>query len=100
MFTLYSIYSANIICTFCNFHYQIVNSSLTQKSLLTEFVSHNYPTSVWKEFSALGVPTFTSNHVQLEARIEKLLQGCLLSTLVSGNAFHKQLDEATVTYQH
>lgn len=98
MFTLYLIYSANIMCTFCNFHYQILNSSLTQKSLLTEFVSHNYPASVWKEFSALGAK-FTSDHIQLEARIEKLLQGCLLSTLVSGNASHKQLDEATVTYE-
>lgn len=62
-------------------------------------MSHNYPSFVWKASSALGIPTFTTHRVQLEARIEKLLQGCLLSPLVSGNASHWELDEESVTYQ-
>lgn len=57
------------------------------------------PTLVWNEPNALVVITFTSHHVQLEARIEKLLQGCLLSLLISGYASHRELDEANVTYQ-
>lgn len=62
-------------------------------------MSHNYPTFFWKASSALGIPTFTSHHVQLEARIEKLLQGCLLSLLVSGKASQREPDEESVTYQ-
>lgn len=63
----------------------------------TKFMSYNYSTFIWKESKALGIPTFTSHRVQLEVRIEKLLQGCLLSLLISGNASQGELDD--VKYQ-
>lgn len=62
-------------------------------------MSQIYPSFAWKASIAIGTPEFTSHRVQLGARIEKLLQGCLLSPLVSGKASHRKLDETGVTYQ-
>lgn len=78
-------------------HFLYFSSAI--KSLFTAFVSQIYPSFAWKASIALGTPKFTSHRVQLEVRIEKLLQGCLLSPLVSGKASHRKLDEAGVTYQ-
>lgn len=73
--------------------------SLAIKSVFTVFVSQIYPSFAWKASIVLGTPKFSSHRVQLEARIEKLLQGCLLSPLVSGKASHRKLDETSFTYQ-
>lgn len=59
-------------------------------------IHRNDPTFVWK---ASSIPTFTSHHVQLEAGIGKLLQGCLLSLFIPESASHRKLDEASITYQ-
>ena len=97
---LIELYPTNIYCTFCVPHYKRTTALWCRKKPVSQNVCRTVilPLS-GRHPSAFGFPAFTSHRVQLEARIEKLLQGCLLSLLVPGNASHRELDEESVTYQ-